>query len=178
MAYRSFQQVLAEKQILVCVGSGGVGKTTTAAAAGLAAAVHVGGRVLVLTIDPAKRLADALGLEGIGNVERRVPDEVLRDCGLHPRGELWAAMLDTKASWDDLVLRHAPADVDRRREGRRGRRRGLAHAARTAEHEHLARGEHRLQARGPLRPDSRPRGGHSPSSAPSASATMRVTRRP
>jgi len=64
--------------------------------------------VLVLTIDPAKRLADALGLEGIGNVERRVPDAVLRDCGLHPRGELWAAMLDTKASWDDLVLRHAP----------------------------------------------------------------------
>ena len=74
----------------------------------LAAAVHVGGRVLVLTIDPARRLADALGLEGIGNVERRVPDDVLRACGLHPRGELWAAMLDTKASWDDLVLRHAP----------------------------------------------------------------------
>jgi anion-transporting ArsA/GET3 family ATPase len=94
--------------VLVFCGSGGVGKTSIAAAAGLAAAVHVGGRVLVLTIDPARRLADALGIEGIGNVERRVPDEVLRRAGLAPRGELWAAMLDTKASWDDLVLRHAP----------------------------------------------------------------------
>jgi len=104
----SLDAVLAAREVLVFCGSGGVGKTSTAAAAALGAAVHVGGRVLVLTIDPAKRLADALGLEGIGNVERRVPDAVLRDCGLHPRGELWAAMLDTKASWDDLVLRHAP----------------------------------------------------------------------
>jgi anion-transporting ArsA/GET3 family ATPase len=92
----------------VFCGSGGVGKTSTAAAAALAAAVHDGGRVLVLTIDPARRLADALGIEGIGNVERRVSDDALRANGLHPRGELWAAMLDTKASWDDLVLRHAP----------------------------------------------------------------------
>jgi len=104
----SLEPVLAAREVLVFCGSGGVGKTSTAAAAALGAAVHVGGRVLVLTIDPAKRLADALGLEGIGNVERRVPDDVLRACGLHPRGELWAAMLDTKASWDDLVLRHAP----------------------------------------------------------------------
>ena len=107
-AATSLEPLLASREVLVFCGSGGVGKTSTAAAAGLAAAVHVGGRVLVLTIDPAKRLADALGLEGIGNVERRVPDEVLRACGLNPRGELWAAMLDTKASWDDLVLRHAP----------------------------------------------------------------------
>ena len=89
-------------------GSGGVGKTTTAAAAAVAAAAELGGRVLVLTIDPARRLADALGLEALGNVERRVPDEALRATGLEPRGELFAAMLDTKASWDDLVLRHAP----------------------------------------------------------------------
>ena len=104
----SLEAVLAAREVLVFCGSGGVGKTSTAAAAALGAAVHVGGRVLVLTIDPAKRLADALGLEGIGNIERRVPEAVLRECGLHPRGELWAAMLDTKASWDDLVLRHAP----------------------------------------------------------------------
>ena len=89
-------------------GSGGVGKTTTAAAAALAATVHLGGRVLVLTIDPARRLANALGLSGFGNVERRVPDDLMRAAGLEPRGELYAAMLDTKASWDDLVLRHAP----------------------------------------------------------------------
>ena len=62
----------------------------------------------MLTVDPAKRLADALGLEGIGNVERRVPDEAFTAAGLEPRGELWAAMLDTKQSWDALVLRHAP----------------------------------------------------------------------
>ena len=104
----SLESLLASREVLVFCGSGGVGKTSTAAAAALAAAVHVGGRVLVLTIDPARRLADALGIEGIGNIERRVPDEVLRAAGLAPRGELWAAMLDTKASWDDLVLRHAP----------------------------------------------------------------------
>jgi anion-transporting ArsA/GET3 family ATPase len=104
----SLESLLASREVMVFCGSGGVGKTSLAAAAALAAAVHVGGRVLVLTIDPARRLADALGIEGIGNVERRVPDAVLRGVGPTPRGELWAAMLDTKASWDDLVLRHAP----------------------------------------------------------------------
>ncbi len=100
--------LLAAPEVVVFCGSGGVGKTTTAAAAALAAATRQGGRVLVLTIDPARRLANALGLEGFGNLERRVPDEVLRAAGLEPRGELYAAMLDTKASWDELVLRHAP----------------------------------------------------------------------
>ncbi|MSO78712.1 MAG: ArsA family ATPase [Acidimicrobiia bacterium] len=105
---RSLEPLLTTHEIVIFCGSGGVGKTTTAAAAGLEAVVRLGGRVLVLTIDPAKRLADALGLEGIGNVERRVSDEVLRAAGIEGRGELYAAMLDTKASWDDLVLRHAP----------------------------------------------------------------------
>jgi len=105
---RSLEPLLATREIVIFCGSGGVGKTTTAAAAALEAVVRLGGRVLVLTIDPAKRLADALGLEGIGNVERRVPDEALRAAGIEGRGELYAAMLDTKASWDDLVLRHAP----------------------------------------------------------------------
>jgi len=104
----SLEQLLATREVVVFCGSGGVGKTTTAAAAALAATVRLGGRVLVLTIDPARRLANALGLSGIGNVERRVPDDVMRAAGLEPRGELYAAMLDTKASWDDLVLRHAP----------------------------------------------------------------------
>jgi len=104
----SLEPLLASREVVVFCGSGGVGKTTTAAAAGLAAVTELGGKVLVLTIDPARRLADALGLEGIGNVERRVPDDVLRAAGLEPRGQLFAAMLDTKASWDDLVLRHAP----------------------------------------------------------------------
>jgi anion-transporting ArsA/GET3 family ATPase len=104
----SLEALLAAREVVVFCGSGGVGKTSTAAAAALVAAVHLGGRVLVLTIDPARRLADALGLEAFGNEERRVPDAALRAAGLSPRGELWAAMLDTKASWDDLVRRHAP----------------------------------------------------------------------
>lgn len=108
MTSASLEPLLASREIVVFCGSGGVGKTTTAAATAVATCVELGGTVLVLTIDPARRLADALGLEAIGNVERRVPDAALRAAGLEPRGQLYAAMLDTKASWDDLVLRHAP----------------------------------------------------------------------
>jgi len=107
-ATANLEAVLATREIVIFCGSGGVGKTTTAAAAALGTAVRLGGKVLVLTIDPARRLAHALGLEGLGNVERQVPPELLRTAGLEPRGELYAAMLDTKAGWDDLVLRHAP----------------------------------------------------------------------
>jgi anion-transporting ArsA/GET3 family ATPase len=103
----SIEQLLAAKEIIVFCGSGGVGKTSVAAAAALGAATRLGGKVLVLTIDPAKRLASALGLEQLGNAAHRVPDDALKAAGLEPRGELWAAMLDTKQSWDDLVLRHA-----------------------------------------------------------------------
>ncbi|MGH9013628.1 MAG: ArsA family ATPase [Acidimicrobiia bacterium] len=104
----SLEQLLATKEIVILCGSGGVGKTSVAAAAAVTAATRLGGKVLVLTIDPAKRLASALGLEGFGNVEKQVPVEAFKEAGLDPRGELWAAMLDTKRSWDDLVLRHAP----------------------------------------------------------------------
>jgi anion-transporting ArsA/GET3 family ATPase len=104
----SIEQLLAAKEIVVHCGSGGVGKTTTAAAAAAMAAVHHGGKVLVLTVDPARRLANALGLESFGNVETQVPPAAFEVAGVEPRGELWAAMLDTKQSWDDLVRRHAP----------------------------------------------------------------------
>lgn len=104
----SIEQLLAAKEIVICCGSGGVGKTTTAAAAAAMAAVHHGGKVLVLTVDPAKRLANALGLEAFGNHETQVPLAAFTAAGVEPRGELWAAMLDTKQSWDDLVRRHAP----------------------------------------------------------------------
>src|SRR3954469_1192649 len=103
----SLEHLLAAKEIAISCGSGGVGKTTTAAAAAAMAATRHGGKVLVLTVDPAKRLANALGLEGFGNVEKQVPVEAFADAGVTPRGELWAAMLDTKQSWDDLVMRHA-----------------------------------------------------------------------
>ena len=104
----SLGSLLGARDVLVCCGPGGVGKTTTAAAAGLLAAVRHGSKVLVLTVDPAKRLADALGLEGLGNEEHRVPDEAFRAAGLRPRGQLWAAMLDMKESWDDLIRQNAP----------------------------------------------------------------------
>src|SRR5947209_17439833 len=107
----SLEQLLAAKEIVISCGSGGVGKTTTAAAAAAMAAVVLGGKVLVLTVDPARRLANALGLEGFGNIEKQVPREAFTAAGVEPRGELWVAMLDTKESWDALVLRHAPDEA-------------------------------------------------------------------
>ncbi len=104
----SLEQLCAAKEIIVTTGSGGVGKTTTAAALGATAAARLGIKVLVLTVDPAKRLANALGMERFGNVETRVPDKAFQDAGAEAQGELWAAMLDTKQSWDDLVRLHAP----------------------------------------------------------------------
>ena len=104
----TLDELLAAKEIVICCGSGGVGKTTTAAALATMAAAHLGGKVLVITVDPAKRLANALGLEAFGNHETRVPHELFTKAGCEARGELWAAMLDTKQSWDDLVRTHAP----------------------------------------------------------------------
>jgi anion-transporting ArsA/GET3 family ATPase len=104
----SLESLLAAKEIVICCGSGGVGKTTTAAAAAAMAAAHLGGKVLVITVDPARRLAAALGLERFGNVETQVPSALFAEAGVEPRGELWAAMLDTKQSWDELVRSHAP----------------------------------------------------------------------
>ncbi len=102
------ESLLSAKEIVLMCGAGGVGKTTTAAAAAAMAATHSGGRVLALTVDPARRLATALGLQEFGNTETRVPTSAFTQAGARPRGELWVAMLDTKASWDDLVRTHAP----------------------------------------------------------------------
>jgi len=96
----SVADLLANKQICVCAGSGGVGKTTTSAAVALGMAQR-GKKVIVLTIDPAKRLANSLGLPELGNEESRVE----ADTG---DGELWAMMLDAKRTFDDLVESHAP----------------------------------------------------------------------
>ncbi len=104
----SLEQMVAAKEVVITCGSGGVGKTTAAAAIGAMAASQLGGKVLVLTVDPARRLANALGLEQFGNVEIEVPPSLFLDAGVEPRGQLFAAMLDTKQSWDDLVHQHAP----------------------------------------------------------------------
>jgi anion-transporting ArsA/GET3 family ATPase len=96
--------LLEEKKILVCCGGGGVGKTTTAAAIAVRAAT-LGHRTLVLTIDPARRLANALGVSEFGNEVREVPMEKFAAAGIAPRGELHAMMLDTKRTFDELVER-------------------------------------------------------------------------
>jgi anion-transporting ArsA/GET3 family ATPase len=100
-------RLLEGRGICVCAGAGGVGKTTVSAAiaAGMAAQ---GRRVGVVTIDPARRLADSLGLPDLGNEERRVPAEHMAAAGLPADGELWAMMLDAKRTFDDLVVRRAP----------------------------------------------------------------------
>ena len=89
--------------IVVCCGSGGVGKTTTSAALALRAAER-GRRAVVLTIDPAKRLAQALGLEALGNEPGRVPG-----AGAHD-GELHAMMLDMRRTFDEMVQTHTTPD--------------------------------------------------------------------
>src|ERR1700760_3191135 len=91
--------LVAERRIVVCVGSGGVGKTTTAASLGLAGA-RAGRRTLVLTIDPAKRLANALGLTMLGHDLQRVPPEKLALGGAPVAGSLDAMMLDQKRAFD------------------------------------------------------------------------------
>jgi anion-transporting ArsA/GET3 family ATPase len=91
-------------RVLVTVGTGGVGKTTVAAVLGLEAA-RAGKRVLVMTIDPARRLADALGTGPLDHEAREVPRERLRELGAPEGGSLSALMLDTKRTFDELVLR-------------------------------------------------------------------------
>ncbi len=100
--------LLASREMVLVAGSGGVGKTTIAAALGIAAAQRQKGRVLVLTVDPARRLAQALGVAEFGNTPVRVSPDAFAEAGVKVRGEMWAAMLDTKAGWDELINRHAP----------------------------------------------------------------------
>ncbi len=104
----SLDELLDGKRVCICAGSGGVGKTTASAAiaAGMAAR---GLKVAVLTIDPAKRLADSLGLPELGNTERQIDPGLFGEVGADTNGgELWAMMLDAKQTFDDVVRKHAP----------------------------------------------------------------------
>ena len=105
MGVPTFDDVVGASDVMIVCGAGGVGKTTTAAAIALGIAERRSARVLVLTIDPAKRLADALGLRSVGNQASSV------DLRSTAKGHLSVAMLDTSASWDDLVRANAPDTV-------------------------------------------------------------------
>ncbi len=103
---------LEGKRVVICAGSGGVGKTTTSAALAMGLAAE-GGRVAVVTIDPAQRLATALGLEELGNEPALVDPARFAGHGIEMRGELWAMMLDAKQTFDELIARLAPDDGTR-----------------------------------------------------------------
>jgi len=101
-------ELVAHKQVIVCAGSGGVGKTTAAAAIALRAAVE-GRKTAVLTIDPAQRLASSLGLKKLSNEPTKINPRKFQAASLEPAGELHAMMLDTKSTFDKVVLQYAPS---------------------------------------------------------------------
>ena len=98
---------LEGKRVVICAGSGGVGKTTTSAALAMGLAAE-GRRVAVVTIDPARRLANSLGLEELGNEPRLIDPDRFTEHGVEMRGELWALMLDAKRTFDELIEHLAP----------------------------------------------------------------------
>jgi anion-transporting ArsA/GET3 family ATPase len=100
--------LLESRRVLLCVGCGGVGKTTTTAALGLAAA-RLGKRVLCLTIDPARRLAQSLGLEWASTEARAVDPALLVKAGVPPEGSLTIMRVDTKSTFDGLIRQLAPS---------------------------------------------------------------------
>ena len=105
-------EALDGKRICICGGSGGVGKTTTAAAIAMGAAAE-GGKVAVVTIDPARRLANSLGLEELGNEPHLVDPKLFEEAGLEMKGELWAMMLDPKRTFDEVIEQLAPDEKTR-----------------------------------------------------------------
>jgi anion-transporting ArsA/GET3 family ATPase len=103
---------LKGKRVCICLGSGGVGKTTTSAALALGLAAR-GQKVAVVTIDPAARLASALGLERLSGEPRLIEPSLLAEQGVPCKGELWAMMLDSKGTFDEIVARLAPDATER-----------------------------------------------------------------
>ncbi len=114
----TLDSLLATARVLIVVGPGGVGKTTLAAAMAARAAIEHGRRSLVVTVDPARRLADALGVSAVAEEPMRVATDTADASGnggtatsigtANPSGAMWAVMVDMEQSWDRLVRRHAP----------------------------------------------------------------------
>jgi len=110
----ALKEVVSAHRVVVCLGSGGVGKTTTSAALALRAALD-GKRALCLTIDPARRLANSLGLKELRGQEQAIDPSLFAEQGLVCRGSLSAMMLDMKHTFDELVTRYAGSDEQRER---------------------------------------------------------------
>jgi anion-transporting ArsA/GET3 family ATPase len=100
-------QRLKGKRVCICLGAGGVGKTTTSAALGFGLAAR-GQKVAVVTIDPARRLAAALGLGELSGEPRQIDPALLAAAGVAAPGELWAMALDVKRTFDEIVTRLSP----------------------------------------------------------------------
>jgi anion-transporting ArsA/GET3 family ATPase len=111
---RGLGGLLDSRRVILCVGCGGVGKTTTTAALGLAAARR-GKRVLCLTIDPARRLSQSLGLERMPTEAQRIDAAVFARAGLEVPGSMTVMMLDTKSTFDSLVAELAPSAAQRQK---------------------------------------------------------------
>ena len=109
---RGLRSRLEGKRVVICLGAGGVGKTTTAAALALGLAKD-GRKVAVVTIDPARRLATALGLVELANEPQRIEPERLEQAGVQLEGELWAMVLDAKRTFDEVVARLAQDEGSR-----------------------------------------------------------------
>ncbi|MEA2477680.1 MAG: hypothetical protein QOC87_1879, partial [Actinomycetota bacterium] len=101
------QEIIRTKEVVVCAGAGGVGKTTTAASIALQAALE-GKKAAVLTIDPARRLASSLGLKELTDEPTKVNKRKFTSAGLTATGELHAMMLDTKSTFEKVMIRYAP----------------------------------------------------------------------
>ena len=108
------EELVTERQVVICCGSGGVGKTTTAAVIALEGARR-GRNACVVTIDPARRLADALGVGALTNEPSEIDRARWATGDAAPNGRLSAMMLDTKSTFDELVTSNAADDVQAQR---------------------------------------------------------------
>lgn len=103
----SLMDLIAAHRVVVCVGSGGVGKTTTAASLALWGVLQ-GRRTAVITIDPSKRLADCFGLHISTTEETTVSPDTFACYGLNPTGTLTAVLVDQQSAWDAAIIRYVP----------------------------------------------------------------------
>lgn len=102
----TLNEIISSKRVLLCCGSGGVGKTSVSASVALAAAMQ-GRKVCVMTIDPARRLATAMGIDLEENAQNRIPVEAFTAAGVEVKGELYATMLHAKKTFDEILTKYS-----------------------------------------------------------------------